>query len=163
MRNKFIDDIRLFEADNPKSRNLQNLINLNFMEFLGKTKMVGRFDLPYVVSKLTTYPDFIALYREPNKYNFTPRTCVAFYEYDRNFDGIHGLWNAIYFNLEKQKNLFQYRFTDVKYFIAPDYSLCGDIPLIENIHRVFRSRIVSIWLTMTLGKQVIPNITYSKF
>ena len=45
--------------------------------------------------------------------------------------------------------------------IAPDYSLCGDINKIENLHRLFKARIVSVWLTLELNAVVIPNITYS--
>lgn len=49
----------------------------------------------------------------------------------------------------------------MKYAIAPDYSQCGDIPRIENIYRLFKSRIVSNWLLLECNVIVIPNITYA--
>ena len=101
------------------------------------------------------------MYGELSKYNLTDRTCVAFYQYDSVYDEIDGIYNAIYYDITKLQNFYLERFKNVKYFISPDYSLCGDIPYIENIHRIFRARIVSVWLTLNLNKMVIPNITYS--
>ena len=49
----------------------------------------------------------------------------------------------------------------VKYAIAPDYSQCGDIARIENIYRLFKSRIVSLWLLFELDIIVVPNVTYA--
>ena len=51
------------------------------------------------------------------------------------------------------------RFKGVKYFVAPDYSKCGDVSEAENYYRQFRSRIVAIWLTMNLKAIVIPLVT----
>ena len=51
------------------------------------------------------------------------------------------------------------RFHGVKYFVAPDYSKCGDVSEAENYHRQFRSRIVAIWLAMNLNAVVIPLVS----
>lgn len=77
------------------------------------------------------------------------------------FDGILGIFNAIYYDIDWLKNFYLERFKDIKYFIAPDYSICGDINHIENLYRMFKSRIVSVWLTLELKANVIPLITYS--
>ena len=39
--------------------------------------------------------------------------------------------------------------------------LCGDIPETINIYNIFKSRIVSLGLTLLFDKLVIPNITYA--
>ena len=39
--------------------------------------------------------------------------------------------------------------------------LCGDVPETINIYNIFKSRIVSLGLTLLLNKLVIPNITYA--
>lgn len=75
------------------------------------------------------------------------------------FDGLYGLWNAIYYGVKELQEFYIERFKGVKYFIAPDYSKCGDIPEAENYYRQFKSRIVSIWLTMNLDAIVIPLIS----
>ncbi len=82
-----------------------------------------------------------------------------FFEYDVIFDGLYGLWNAIYYGVEDLQEFYLERFQGVRYFIAPDYSKCGDIPEAENYHRQFRSRIVAIWLAMNLQAVVIPLVS----
>ncbi len=144
-----------------RSKNLRKLLNLNFTNVTNKTYNVGEYDLPYVDAKITKYPDYITLYNDKKNYLRTERTCVAFYNYDSIFDGLLGIYNAIYYDVPELKNFYRERFSGVKYFITPDYSLCGDINHIENIHRLFRARIVSVWLTLELKSIVIPNITYS--
>ena len=44
-------------------------------------------------------------------------------------------------------------------FIAPDYSKLGDSCELENQHRQFRSRIVSIWLSVNLRSIVVPLVS----
>lgn len=144
-----------------RKKNLCKLLNLNFTKITTTTENVGKYDLPYITAEISAYPDYIALYGETKEYNFTERTYLAFYKYDAVFDNIFGLYNAIYYDIQELQNFYLERFKGVKYFIAPDYSLCDDINHIENLHRIFRSRIVSIWLTLNLKAMVIPNITYS--
>ena len=109
------------------------------MKTANETRRVGEYDLPYILSSINMYPDFIALYGEFSKYKLTYRTCVAFYEYDQVFDGIKGIWNAIYHDIRKWQFYYLNRFAGVKYFIAPDCSLCGDVNKIENLHRALSS------------------------
>ena len=144
-----------------QKKNLKKLLNLNFTDVTNKTFSIGEYDLPYIAAKITKYPNYIALYKDKGDYLRTDRTCVSFYNYDVYFDGLCGIWNAICYDVKELKDFYRERFAGVKYFIAPDYSLCGDINKIENLHRIFRARIVSIWLTLELNAVVIPNITYS--
>ena len=39
--------------------------------------------------------------------------------------------------------------------------MCGDVPETINIYSIFKSRLVSLGLTLLLNKLVIPNITYA--
>jgi len=71
------------------------------------------------------------------------------------------LFNAFYENDIKLLNKYKIRFKDVLYFISPYYSICGDIPENRNINNVFKSRFVSLGLTLLFDKLVIPNITYA--
>lgn len=61
--------------------------------------------------------------------------------------------------MKELQEFYKERFRDVHYFIAPDYSKCGDAPEEENRHRQFRSRIVSIWLATELNAVVIPLVS----
>lgn len=143
-----------------KKKDYKKLLNLNFVDITNKTYSCGQFDMPYVYCNEVDI-DYVALYPNLKEYNKTTKTAVAFYVYDSKFDGKNGLFQAIYYNDKKRKERFEQRFKNVKYAIAPDYSLCGDIPVIENIYRIFKSRIVSLWLTDVCDIIVIPNITYA--
>ncbi len=141
-------------------KDLKKLLNLQYLRFTNKTYSVGRHDLPELRCDTEVLPDYIALYNHPADYNKTPNTAVAFYLYDDTFDGIDGLYNAIYYKDEKLLKYFKERFKGVKFFIAPDYSQLGDLDDIENHYRIKKARVVALWLTMELGAIVIPNITY---
>ena len=106
-------------------------------------------------------PDYIALYTQPSEYHKTRWTCIAFYNYDDTFDGIGGLYNAIYYNNRKRLDFFKKRFEGIKFFIMPDYSVCGDVDRAENIYRLAKARRVALWLTLELNAVVFPNISYS--
>lgn len=144
-----------------KKNNLEKLINLNIIDYTNQTYSVGKYDLPYVNCLDIVNPDYLALYSEKSNYFKTDNTCVCFYQYDNKFDGIKGIYNAIYYQDKKLLSKYKERFKGVKYAIAPDYSQCGDIPRIENIYRLFKSRIVSNWLLLECDVIVIPNITYA--
>lgn len=145
-----------------KYRNdLKKKLNLYYLDLTNKTYKKGNLDLPELSCDLPVKPDYIALYTQLGYYRKTPFTCVAFYNYDNTFDGLLGLYNAIYYHLEDKLLEFKKRFTGVRFFISPDYSLCGDIERAENIHRIMKARIVSLWLTIELKAIVIPNISYS--
>lgn len=136
-------------------------LNLNILNLLNNTTTSGWLKIPKVYCKDITDVDFIALYTEPGLYTKQPNTIISFYNYDIKFDSIKGLYNAIYYDEKKLLNKFKERFKDCKLFISPDYSECGDVHVIENIYRIFKARVVSIWLTMECNAIVVPNITYS--
>ncbi len=144
-----------------KKKELKKLLNLNFVDLTNKTYLVGKYDLPYVSCSLTSNPDYLALYSERRNYFKTNNTWVCFYLYDTKFDTIDGIFNAIYYADERRLKKIKERFHGVKYAIAPDYSQCGDMPKIENLYRLFKSRIVSLWLLLEMDIVVIPNITYA--
>lgn len=142
-------------------KELKNLLNLNYLDLTNKTHKVGKYDLPSIKCPAIYDLDYIALYKELKNYQKTPKTAISFYQFDKEFDGINGLGNAIWYNDKNRLKNFEKRFNNCKYFISPDYSQCGDIESAENIHRIFRARVVSLWLTFNIGAIVIPNITYS--
>ena len=144
-----------------RKQDLQKKLNLNYLDLTNKTRKVGQFDFPELLCNPPVLPDYIALYTQPSEYQKTRLTCVAFYNYDESFDGIDGLYNAIYYNDKKRLEFFKKRFEGIKYFIMPDYSVCGDIDSAENIYRLAKARRVALWLTIELGAVVIPNISYS--
>lgn len=141
--------------------NIKKLMNLSFIDYTNQTYLVGKYDLPYVVCADVVNPDYLALYSETSNYFKTENTCICFYQYDEKFDGINGIYNAIYYNDKKLLSKYKERFKGIKYAIAPDYSQCGDIPRFENIYRLAKSRIVSNWLLLECNILVIPNITYA--
>lgn len=143
------------------TKELKSLLNLNYLDLTNKTHKVGKYDLPSVKCPAIYDIDYIALYKELRNYQKTPKTVISFYQFDKEFDGINGLSNAIWYNDKRRLEFFKRRFSNCRYFIAPDYSQCGDIENAENIHRIFRARVISLWLTLNLGAIVIPNITYS--
>ena len=142
-----------------KKKNIRKLLNLGLLDYTNLTPKYGDLDMPYVRCKTIPSIDYIATYSQPSTYFYGNNTCVAFFEYDIFFDGLYGLWNGIYFGVKEIQDFYLERFKGVKYFIAPDYSKCGDVSEVENYHRQFRSRIVAIWLTMNLNAVVIPLVS----
>lgn len=142
-------------------KTIKKLLNLNYINIAENTYAIGKYDMPCVNININIFPDYLALFSEIKDYHKTLNTCVCFYQYDDVFDGIKGLYNAIYYNDQSLLKRYKERFKDVKFFIAPDYSQIGDVHMVENLYRQFKSRIVSVWLTMEINGIVIPNITYS--
>lgn len=140
---------------------LKKLLNLEYLEWTEQTYPIGEYDLPYIPCPPGLEIDYLATYSRPSEYFKTENTAVCFYEYDRVFDGIHGLFNAIYYNEKKLLDRYRNRFDGVRMFVAPDYSQCREIQAIENKYRLFRARIVSIWLIMNIEALVVPNLTYA--
>lgn len=140
---------------------LKDKLNLKYMNLINKTTCVGSFGMPKIISPKHVNIDYLALYSDKSEYLKTNNTCICFYEYDKVFDSSNSLFNAIYYNDKNLINHFHERFKNILYFISPDYSVCGDIPEIINIYNVFKSRLVSLGLTMIFNKLVIPNITYA--
>lgn len=142
-----------------KKKNLKKLLNLGILDYTNLTPKYGNLDMPYIKCQKTPSIDYIATYSLPSSYFHSEGTCLSFFEYDITFDGLYGLWNAIYYSVEELQEFYIERFKGVKYFIAPDYSKCGDVPQVENYYRQFKSRIVSIWLTMNLNAIVVPLVS----
>lgn len=143
-----------------KKQDIRKKLNLNYLNLTNKTYSSGEDDLPALYCNTTAYPDFLALSGQPGLYWKTKNTGICFYEYDDEMDGIHGLYEAIYHNDRKLLADFKKRFQEVRFFITPDYSECGDIHAIENKYRLFKSRIVGLWLMHELDAVVIPHVTY---
>lgn len=139
-------------------KDLRKLLNLNYLDLTNKTVCVGKYDMPKVYCNPTELPDYIALYSQPCEYHRTENTCVSFYDYDSKFDNENGLYNAIRYRKEARLDEYRRRFVGVKYFISPDYSQLGDVPYYHNIHRLGKSREVSLWLSLNTGASVIPNM-----
>lgn len=142
-----------------KKNNLKQSLNLNFLDYTNLTTKHGGYDLPRVRCDRIPKFDYLATYSQPSTYFKSQNTCLSFFEYDKSFDGVQGLWNAIYYDLEERQAFFVQRFFGVKYFIAPDYTKCGDSLEIENMYRQFRSRVVSLWLTINLHAIVVPLVS----
>ena len=142
-------------------KSLQELLLLNFLNVTNKTICSGKFDIPKICCTTSVYPDFLALDSEPRLFNKTIRTGVCFFRYDKQFNGYNGLYNALYYNREKELLKFKQKYKGITFAIEIDPSLCGDVPRIENLYRIFQRSVVSSWLTMDLGIIVIPLISYA--
>lgn len=137
-----------------------NKLNLSFLKYTNQGHYYGKFDIPEATCKLDICPiDYLALFGEKvdSKYR-NPALC--FYQYDNQFDRIKGLYNAIYY--DDKKLLYEYKkiLDPYHYIISPDYSICGDVPQLENFYRIFKSRVVGSYLVNELEKVVIPNISF---
>ena len=143
-----------------RNDNLIRLLNLSYLNFTNKTVSSGVMDLPSIQCDVKVFPDYIALYSEKSLYHKTNRTSVAFFQFDEDFDGKHGLFWAIYYNVEERLQYFKERFKGVRYIIIPDFSELGDIHKIENNYRLFKGRIIGLWFMFEIGSVVIPNITF---
>ncbi len=142
-----------------RKKNLKKLLNLGILDYTNLTTKIGDLDMPYVCCSVVPEIDYLATYSQPATYFKTKNTCVSFFEYDAVFDGLYGLWNGIRYGILEIQEFYKERFRGVKYFVSPDYSKCGDSVEVENQHRQFQSRIVSIWLTMNTDAIVIPLVS----
>lgn len=133
---------------------------LNYLDYTNKTHKSGKLELPCIHCNTEVVPDYIALYSQVSDYHHTSKTAIAYFQFDNVFDGQHGLYNAIYYNNRKDLRLFKKRLKGVRFVIAPDCSECGDVDLLENLYRLKRARVISLWLTIELGICVIPLITF---
>lgn len=138
-----------------------HLLNYNILKLLNRSQRCGPLDMPELHCNTTVFPDYLALYRQKSLYHVSPLTAVCFYSFDIEFDGRDGLFWAIYFDDKKRLSYFKKRFENIKFFISPDYSVFGDIHKMENLYRIFRARIVALWLSLELHAVVIPNVSYA--
>lgn len=139
--------------------NFKDIFGVYFLESLS---FEGDYDMP-VVGNFDDIGviDYIALYSETSDYNKTENTCLAFYQYDHVFDGIHGLYNSIIYQDEERLNKFRERFKGVKYIVAPDYSLFGDFPNALQIFNIYKSRVCMCWLIANTKAKIIPNVRWT--
>ena len=139
--------------------NFKDIFGVYFLETLS---FEGDYDMPITGNfDDISVIDYIALYSDTSEYNKTENTCVAFYQYDHVFDGVHGLYNSIIYQDEKRLNEFRERFNGVKYIVAPDYSLFGDFPNALQIFNVYKSRVCLCWLIANTKAKVIPNVRWT--
>lgn len=139
---------------------LRTLLNYSYLNYTNKTVSRGEKDLPALYCNTDTYPDFLALSSETRLYHKTSNTCICFYEYDSEFDGKNGLFEAIYHDNHNRLKYYKKKFAGVKFVVCPDYSEFGDIHKIENEYRLFKARVVALWFMFEIGAVVIPNISF---
>ncbi len=142
-----------------RKRNLKKLLNLQILDYTNLTVKIGELDMPYVRCRVIPKIDYLATYSKPATYFHSANTAVCFFEYDVYFDGFYGLWNAIRYGIKELQEFYLERFHGVKWFIAPDYSKCGDIPEVMNYYSQFKSRITAVWLSMNCQAGVIPLVS----
>lgn len=145
-----------------QSMNLKKLLCLNYLNLTNLTEYSGKYDFPKLYCNTDVFPDYIALENEPGKYRLTDLTCVAFFEYDNEFDGQHGLYNAIYYNNKADLAEFKEKYQGIKFVITPDYSLIGDNDEVENLYRLKKSRVDGLWFLHEIGAMVIPLFTFPR-
>jgi hypothetical protein len=141
--------------------NIERKVRLEYLKLLNTTTPSKSGRMPNIKCNLKVYPDFLALYSEPGKYNYTMLTAPCFYIWDSHFDDYDGLLNAIKYNLADRLDYYKKRFFGVKIIISPDYSLVGNAYSVINETRIFDSRLVSLWFTNEIGAVTIPNISYT--
>ncbi len=139
---------------------LRRLLQLKYQKYSNKSQYVGKYDIPSIYCNTDIYPDFIALYSEKSLYHKTELTAVGFFQFDNEFDGQRGLYNSIYYDNKSDLAKFKKRFEGVKFVFSPDYSLIEDTDEAENIYRLKKMRIVSLWLIHEIGAIVIPLISF---
>ena len=139
--------------------NFKDIFGVYFVKTLS---FEGDYDMPIVGNfDDISVIDYIALYSDTSEYNKTDNTCVAFYQYDHVFDGVHGLYNSIIYKDEERLNKFRERFKRVKYIIAPDYSLFGDFPNALQIFNIYKSRVCMCWLIVNTNAKILPNVRWT--
>lgn len=103
--------------------------------------------------------DYLALYTDLKDYK-RKNTAVCFYQDDIYYDGIGGLFNAIYYKDEKLINKFYNRFKNNPIILETDYSLSGDVHLFENLFRKFKGHYVIDFMKREWNKIVIPQVSF---
>ncbi len=126
-----------------------------------KTTKNNKYQLPDIGCFVDVIPDFIALESEPGLYNVNNKTCVAWFKDDGIFDTIDGLYNAIIYKDTELLKYYKERYTNVKIFISPDYSLYGDFDLTVILNNLRKQIVVSLWLIFENDAIVIPLMTYA--
>jgi hypothetical protein len=141
-------------------KELRYLLNYGIADLLNKA-ILNEYQLPVHHCNPRVYPDYIALNSEKSKFHHTQKTALSFFSYDRTFDKIDGLYNAIYYKDTKLLNSFEEQYSNIKFVIAPDYSIFDNIWEFENESRLFKIRVVMLWFVLEIGAIVIPNAIYA--
>ena len=139
---------------------LRKLLLLKYQNLTNKSQYSGKYDIPSLYCNTDIFPDYIALYSEVSYYHKTDLTAVGFFEFDERFDGQHGLYNAIYYDNKKDLRYFKARIKGVKFVFSPDYSLLEDTDEVENIYRLKKMRVISLWFIHEIGAIVIPLVSF---
>ncbi len=142
-----------------KNKDLKEQLNYGIADLLN-CAVLNEFQLPVHHCDPKVYPDYIALNTEKSKFNMTPLTALAFYSYDKTFDKMNGLYNAIYYGNKRLLEKYRQEYAGIKFVISPDYSLFDDIWVYENESRLFKIRVIMLWFVMEIGAVVIPNAIY---
>lgn len=142
-----------------KAKELRYQLNYGIADLLNKA-VLNKYQLPIHHCDPRVYPDFIALNTEKAKYHYTPATAVSFYSYDRSFDKLNGLYNAIYYKDKRLLKKYKRMYEDLRFVIGPDYSLFDDIWPYENESRLLKIRVLMLWFVIEIGAIVIPNAIY---
>ncbi|MBQ7580001.1 MAG: DUF4417 domain-containing protein [Clostridia bacterium] len=158
---KITEKIKLQDGSSKRrQKDTRHLLNLNYLSLTNSTYTSGEYDFPVIYSKTELIPDYLALYNQPGSYHQTALTGVCFYTYDPVFDGLYGLFNAIYYDNKELLEFYKERFNGVRFIISPDYSQFGDLQKVENLIRLWKARIVTLWFILELKAVAIPSITY---
>lgn len=107
----------------------------------------GQYDIPCVKSNCSSLPTKVITFSKALK-SKDYDAWVVFYEDDEQFER---LWN----NPKRYLNLLK-KFKGV---VSPDYSLNGDMPICEQMHNVYRSRILAHWFQRN-GIEIIINVRW---
>lgn len=142
-----------------KKRELHYQLNYGIADLLNKA-VLNDYQLPIHHCNPAVYPDYIALNTEKAKFHLTSATALGFYSYDRTFDKIDGLYNAIYYKNKRLLKQYKKLYENIRFVIGPDYSIFDDIWNVENESRLFKIRIIMLWFVMEIGAIVIPNAIY---
>ena len=142
-----------------KEKELRYLLNYGIADLLNQS-LCSEYCLPIHHCDPKVYPDYIALNTEPAKFRMTPATALSFYSYDYTFDKLDGLYNAIYYNNKRLLKKYKELYAEIKFVIAPDYSIFDDIWQYENESRLLKIRVIMLWFVMEIGAIVIPNAIY---
>ena len=87
--------------------------------------------IPYIPSIQRLSPYYIALYGEPGHNHRINNACAAFYKIRLAYDGVWGIYNAIYRDILGMKAFYHNRFADVQCSVESDYSSYGVEPTIR--------------------------------
>ena len=142
-----------------KEKELRYQLNYGIADLLNQA-VLTKYHLPIHHCNPGVYPDYIALNTEKEKFHLTSATAVGFYSYDCTFDKIDGLYNAIYYKNKRLLKKYKEMYADVKFVIAPDYSLFDDVWQWENDSRLLKIRVIMLWFVLEIKAVVIPNAIY---